>query len=141
MAPRQRSTFRAAATARPPVSGNTLNAMDPRNGQVVVLPSGNSQAAIGTPVPNTGNLLNGVRQAGDGIAKTGYTWPTIVLGPRFGVAYDVSGNQTTVIRAGGGLFYDPSGRQYRVLDPGQPADRHGLPDLRNGTNCSQSARG
>ena len=30
-------------------------------------------------------------QAGDGIAKTGYTWPKLVVGPRFGVAYDLTG--------------------------------------------------
>ena len=112
-------------------SGNILNAMDPRTGQVIVLPSGNSQAAIGTPVPGTGNTLNGVRQAGDGIADTGYTWPTIVLGPRFGVAYDVSGNQTTVIRAGGGLFYDrPDGNTVFSI-PGNPPMANSA-DLRNG---------
>ena len=59
-------------------SGNTLNAMDPRNGQVLVVPgTANTQAAIGTPIPGSGNPLNGIRQAGDGIAKTGYTWPAI----------------------------------------------------------------
>src|SRR5690606_3447529 len=49
---------------------------------------------IGTIVPGTGELIeleggaltyaNGVRQAGDGISKYGYTWPTLVFGPRFG---------------------------------------------------------
>ena len=58
-------------------SGNTRNAMNPMTGQILVLPnSANSAAAIGTPVPGMGNPLNGIRQAGDGISKYGYTWPT-----------------------------------------------------------------
>ena len=102
-------------------SGNALNAMDPRNGQILTVPgTANTQAAIGTPIPDSGNPLNGIRQAGDGIAKTGYTWPAIVVGPRFGVAYDISGNQMTVLRAGGGLFYDrPDGNTVFSI-PGNP---------------------
>ena len=102
-------------------SGNTLNAMDPRNGRVLIVPgTSNTQAAIGTPIPNSGNPLNGIRQAGDGIAKTGYTWPAIVVGPRFGVAYDISGNQMTVLRAGAGVFYDrPDGNTVFSI-PGNP---------------------
>ena len=61
--------------------GNILNAKDPRTGQILTVPGvANTQAAIGTPIPASGNMLNGVRQAGDGIAKTGYTWPSIVIG-------------------------------------------------------------
>ena len=105
-------------------SGNTLNAMDPRNGQILTVPgTSNTQAAIGTPIPGSGNPLNGIRQAGDGIAKTGYTWPAIVVGPRFGVAYDISGNQMTVHPRRRRHLLRPSGRQHRLLDPGQPADR------------------
>ncbi len=113
-------------------SGNILNAKDPRTGQILTVPgTANTQAAIGTPVPNSGNLLNGVRQAGDGIAKTGYEWPTLVLGPRFGVAYDLTGNQTTVLRAGGGLFYDrPDGNTVFSI-PGNPPIATST-DLRNG---------
>ena len=44
--------------------------MDPRTGQILTAPgAANTAAAIGTPIPGTGNLLNGIRQAGDGIAK------------------------------------------------------------------------
>ena len=76
-------------------SGNTRNAMDPRTGQILTAAgAANTPAAIGTPIPNVGNPLNGIRQAGDGIAKYGYTWPTLVVGPRFGVAYDLTGDQT-----------------------------------------------
>ncbi len=102
-------------------SGNVRNAMDPRTGQVLLVPNtANTQAAIGTPIPNTGNLLNGVRQAGDGIAKTGYTWPTLVAAPRFGLAYDLTGNQSTIFRAGGGLYFDrPDGNTIFAI-PGNP---------------------
>ena len=56
--------------------------MNPITGQILVVPgSPNSAAAIGTPVPGIGNPLNGIRQAGDGISKYGYTWPTLVVGP------------------------------------------------------------
>ena len=102
-------------------SGNTRNAMDPRTGQI--LPSAgaaNTQAAIGTPIPGTGNPLNGIRQAGDGISKYGYTWPTLVVGPRFGAAYDLTGNQRLILRGGGGLFYDrPDGNTVFSI-PGNP---------------------
>ena len=38
-------------------TGNTLNAMNPRNGQVILPPAGstNTQVLIGTPVPGSGN--------------------------------------------------------------------------------------
>ena len=40
-------------------------------------------AAIGTPVPGSGNAAtNGIFQAGDGISKYSYTWPALVVGPR-----------------------------------------------------------
>jgi hypothetical protein len=66
----------------------------------------NSAVAIGAVVPNSGNLLNGIIQAGAGIPKTNYTWPDIGLAPRFGMAYDLTGEQRMVIRGGFGLFYD-----------------------------------
>ena len=95
--------------------------MNPVTGQILVLPnSANSQAAIGTPVPGTGNPTNGVVQAGDGISKYSYTWPAIVLGPRFGIAYDVTGRQDLIFRGGGGIFYDrPDGNTVFSI-PGNP---------------------
>ena len=45
------------------------------------------------------------------------------VGPRFGVAYDVTGNQSLVFRGGGGIFYDrPDGNTVFSI-PGQPANR------------------
>jgi Carboxypeptidase regulatory-like domain/TonB-dependent Receptor Plug Domain len=77
-------------------------AMDPRTGATVP----NSSVLIGTPIPGSGNLTNGVVKAGDGISKYSYTWPALVFGPRFGYAYDLTGGQKIVVRGGGGWFYD-----------------------------------
>jgi Carboxypeptidase regulatory-like domain/TonB-dependent Receptor Plug Domain len=65
-----------------------------------------SFVAIATVVPNSGTLANGIIQAGHGIAKENYTEPNMALGPRVGVAYDLSGTQRMVFRGSVGLFYD-----------------------------------
>ncbi len=102
-------------------SGNTRNAMDPRTGQILTaVGAANTQAAIGTPIPGTGNSLNGIIQAGNGIAKTNYTWPALVVGPRFGFAYDLKGDQSWVLRGGGGLFYDRPDGNTVFSTPGNP---------------------
>jgi len=113
-------------------SGNARNAVDPRNGSIVTAPgAANSAALIGTVVPGTGNLTNGVHKAGDGIADTSYVWPALVVAPRFGMAYDIKGNQTVVFRAGGGLFFDrPDGNTVFSI-PGNPPISTSQ-DLRNG---------
>ena len=61
---------------------------------------------IGLEVPNSGDPFNGICQAGGCISKylqknRGEQW-----GPRFGVAWDVFGNQRMVVRTGGGVYYD-----------------------------------
>ena len=114
----QAPTLYAAACVGSPC---VRNAVDPRNGQVLVVPGvPNTAAAIGTPIPGSGNLNNGIRAAGDGIAKTSYVWPTLVVGPRVGVAYDLTGTQKLILRGGGGLFYDrPDGNTVFSI-PGNP---------------------
>src|SRR5262249_13495837 len=113
-------------------TGNTRNAVDPRTGQIVTAPgAANSAALIGTVVPGTGNPTNGIHQAGDGIANTSYTWPKLVVGPRFGLAYDLSGNQPRVGRGGGGLFSDPRDGNTVFSIPGTPPISTSQ-DLRNG---------
>jgi len=113
-------------------SGNARNAVDPRTGQILTATgAANTAAAIGTVIPNSGSLTNGIRQAGQGIADTSYTWPTLVAAPRFGVAYDLTGSQTFVLRAGGGLFFDrPDGNTVFSI-PGNPPISTSQ-DLRNG---------
>jgi len=90
-----------------PCSGNNRQAKDPTTGQLL---GPNTSLAIGQLVSNTGNVLNGIIKAGDGIAKGNYEWPTIGYAPRFGVAYDMTGAQRFILRGGAGLFFDrPNG--------------------------------
>jgi hypothetical protein len=86
-----------------PCSGTNRQAMDPRTGQFL---GANSSLAIGTLVPNTGNPTNGLVRQGQGIVDTTFIWPMVAIAPRFGVAYDLSGQQRFVLRGGTGLFYD-----------------------------------
>ena len=113
-------------------SGNDRNAMDPRTKTILTAAgAANTQAAIGTPIPGTGNLLNGIKKAGDGIAKTNYEWPKLVVGPRVGFAYDLTGNSNWVLRGGVGLFYDRPDGNTTFSTPGNPPTATAQ-DLRNG---------
>jgi hypothetical protein len=111
----------ACAGGVTPCASSQRNAMNPLTGEILTVPgAANSSAFIGTVVPGSGDRLDGIRAAGDGIAKTGYTWPGMVFGPRFGAAYDLSGDQRVVIRGGTGVFYDrPDGNTVFSI-PGNP---------------------
>jgi hypothetical protein len=102
-------------------SGNIRNALNPLTGQIVTAAgAANTQALIGTPIPGVGNLDDGIVQAGHGIAGTNYLWPALVAAPRFGVAWDVTGRSTWVIRGGAGLFYDRPDGNTVFSTPGNP---------------------
>jgi hypothetical protein len=102
-----------------PCSGNNRQARDPFTGQLLGV---GSAAAIGTIVPNTGNRLNGLFLSGEGITKTTYTYPALGVAPRFGLAYDLTGEQRFVLRGGGGLFYDrPNGNDIYAQVTNPPA--------------------
>lgn len=96
-----------AGCAATPCTGNNRQALDPRTNTLL---GPNTVLAIGTLVPGSGNTTNGLFLSGQGIAKTTYTWPTLKVAPRFGLAYDITGEQKFVLRGGAGLFFDrPSG--------------------------------
>jgi hypothetical protein len=102
-----------------PCSGNSRQARNPLTGQLLGV---GSSAAIGTIVPNTGNPMNGLFLSGDGITKTTYTYPSLGVAPRFGMAYDLTGEQKIVVRGGGGLFYDrPNGNDIYAQVTNPPA--------------------
>ena len=104
-----------------PCTGTNRQAMNPQTGQFL---GPTSTLAIGTIVPNTGNVTNGLVQAGKGIPITTYLQPALGVAPRFGMAYDLSGTQRVILRGGAGLFFDrPSGNAVfaQVLNP--PARR------------------
>lgn len=63
---------------------------------------------IGRIVPNSGTLLNGVFQAGQGISDNLFPGSGILVGPRLGFTYDVTGQASWIIRGGAGVFYDRS---------------------------------
>jgi hypothetical protein len=100
-----------------PCTGTNRQAMNPLTGQFL---GPNTTLAIGTIVANSGNLTNGLVQAGQGIPVSTYLQPALGVAPRFGMAYDLTGRQQIVLRGGGGLYFDrPSGNAVftQVLNP------------------------
>src|SRR5262249_5253801 len=94
---------------------------DPKQAPLIYYPTGtpsNRQAInpatgqifdgtyIGKIVNGTGNLLNGIAQAGKDVSKYLIKNRGVHYAPRFGLAWDVTGRQNIVVRTGGGIFYD-----------------------------------
>ena len=84
-------------------SGTNRQAKNPLTGQFL---GPNSSLAIGTLVPNTGSLTNGIAIPGQDIAKENNVYPALAIAPRVGAAWDVKGDQRFIVRGGGGLFFD-----------------------------------
>ncbi|MEO8071084.1 MAG: hypothetical protein ABI652_06755, partial [Acidobacteriota bacterium] len=102
-----------------PCTGQNLRALNPLTN--VALPAG-SGTLVGQVVPDSGDVVNGVFNAGEGpVAKTVYTLPGLAVAPRVGMAYDWTGTQKLVLRGGFGLFHDrtPADNLYGMV--GNPA--------------------
>jgi hypothetical protein len=94
-------------------TGSNRSAKNPLTGALL---GPNTNLATGTLVPGTGVVRNGLFQSGNGIADTTYLFPKLNVGPRFGTAYDVSGNQRLVLRGSLGLYFDrPRGGNAQAL--------------------------
>jgi len=78
-------------------------AIDPANPTVFL-----SSAFNGNIVPGSGNYLDGVSTDGIPGAKPGtyFKFPYLVAAPRIGMAWNVTGDGKTAIRASGGIFYN-----------------------------------
>jgi hypothetical protein len=76
-------------------------AMDPTTGTLAMAP------LIGQYVPGTGSFANGVVTGGvNGYPAELATRPSVAFGPRFGFAYDLTGNGKTAVRGGFGWSHD-----------------------------------
>lgn len=90
-----------------PCSGTNRQAQNPITGAFL---GPTSALAIGTLVPNTGSLTNGIHANGDGIVSTYHKYPALRLAPRIGAAWDVKSDQSFIVRGSAGMYYDrPNG--------------------------------
>ena len=88
-----------------PCAAANRRAMDPATRQFVGTAT-QASIIVGTLVPNVGDPANGLILAGQGIAKTGFTYPALGYAPRFGGAWDVKGTGQFIVRGATGLFFD-----------------------------------
>jgi hypothetical protein len=108
----------APGTACPTASRQALN---PVTGQLL---GPNTTLAIGAIVPGSGSPTNGLFLGGDGIADKTYTFPTLTFAPRFGMAFDLTGEQKVILRGGFGVFYDrPFGNTVIAMAGNPPASK------------------
>ena len=76
----------ARVRGRESVHDKYRQAQDPRTG---LLLGPGSSSLIGQAIVGSGDAANGMVRAGEGIARTGYLWPSLGVAPRVGAAYDV----------------------------------------------------
>jgi hypothetical protein len=101
-----------------PCSTANQRAKNPVTGEVL------PRLALGQIVDGTGNPANGMHLACETISCEAYTWPGLALAPRVGAAYDLTGNQSFVVRGGWGIFYDrPQGTTIYSLVTNPPVTK------------------
>ncbi len=86
---------------RPAFDANGVKiAVDPVTGQTRPVTD------IGKIVSNSGNPINGIAKAGTDFSRYLMQNRGVHYSPRFGFAYDVTGEQKIVVRGGGAILYD-----------------------------------
>lgn len=86
----------ACANGAASCSGSQRVARNPVTGQLV------NNTFIGKLVPGSGDFYNGMEVA----RETVYDATGILLAPRIGFAWDITGDGRTAVRGGAGVFYD-----------------------------------
>jgi hypothetical protein len=76
-------------------------AFDPANPDVIL-----DGSLVGSVVQNSGDQLNGMRFASDGYSRGGWDDRGVMPEPRVGFAYELTGDNKTVLRGGYGMLHD-----------------------------------
>jgi hypothetical protein len=84
----------------------TYRAIDPATTGAATMADTMPAFYVGKIVPNSGNLEDGIELSTNGYPSGGVHAPVILPQPRIGLAWDVNGNQKTVIRSGFGITFD-----------------------------------
>jgi hypothetical protein len=84
----------------------TYRAYDPATAGTLTLDNTQPAFYVGKLVPNSGNIYDGMALTTNGYPAGAVKPPLILPQPRIGIAWDVSGNQKTVVRGGFGITFD-----------------------------------
>jgi hypothetical protein len=87
-------------------SSAAYRAYDPATTGALTLANTQPAFYVGKLVPNSGNLYDGMALTTNGYPAGGVKPPLILPQPRIGFAWDITGNQQTVVRGGFGITFD-----------------------------------